>query len=336
MSVDLTTTYLGMRLAHPIVPSASPITGKLDVLRRLQDAGASAVVLPSLFEEQITHEEQEMQRLAEFAAESFAEATFGYFPEMQDYNTGPGSYLKLVEDAKAALDIPVIASLNGSSVSGWLRYAQRIQEAGADALELNVYFVPEDPSASGADVEERYLDLVRACRASVTIPMAVKVGPYFSSVASMVRKIAGAGANGLVLFNRYLMPDVDLDSLTVTPALKLSDPSELRLPLRWIALLRGKVPVSLALSSGVHSASDALKAILTGADVTMMTSSLLRHGPEYVTIVLDGVRSWLEEHEYVSVEQAKGSLSEEAAPNPEAFSRANYMKALVSYTGPAI
>lgn len=336
MSVDLTTTYLGMRLAHPIVPSASPITGKLDVLRRLQDAGASAVVLPSLFEEQITYEEQEMQRLAEFAAESFAEATFGYFPEMQDYNTGPGSYLKLIEDAKAALDIPVIASLNGSSVSGWLKYAKKIEEAGADALELNVYFVPDDPSASGAEVEERYLDLVRACRQSVAIPMAVKVGPYFSSVANMVGRIANAGANGLVLFNRYLMPDMDLESLTVTPALKLSDPSELRLPLRWIALLRGKVPVSLALSSGVHSAADALKAILAGADVAMMTSSLLRHGPEYVTTVLDGVRSWLDEHEYLSVEQAKGSLSEEAAPNPEAFSRANYMKALVSYTGPAV
>lgn len=336
MSVDLTTTYLGMRLAHPIVPSASPITGKLDVLRRLQDAGASAVVLPSLFEEQITYEEQEMQRLAEFAAESFAEATFGYFPEMQDYNTGPGSYLKLIEDAKATLDIPVIASLNGSSVSGWLKYAKKIEEAGADALELNVYFVPDDPSASGAEVEERYLNLVRACRQSVAIPMAVKVGPYFSSVANMVGRIANAGANGLVLFNRYLMPDMDLESLTVTPALKLSDPSELRLPLRWIALLRGKVPVSLALSSGVHSAADALKAILAGADVAMMTSSLLRHGPEYVTTVLDGVRSWLDEHEYLSVEQAKGSLSEEAAPNPEAFSRANYMKALVSYTGPAV
>jgi dihydroorotate dehydrogenase (fumarate) len=336
MSVDLSTSYLGMRLAHPIVPSASPITGKLDVLKRLQDAGAPAVVLPSLFEEQITHDEEEMQRLAEFASESFAEATFGYFPEMQDYNTGPTSYLKLIEDAKSALDIPVIASLNGSSVSGWLTYAKRIEEAGADALELNVYFVPADPAVTGADVEERYLELVRACRESVTIPMAVKVGPYFSSVVNMVTRIAAAGANGLVLFNRYLMPDVDLETLTVTPALKLSDPSELRLPLRWIALLRGKVPTSLALSSGVHSAADAIKAVLTGADVAMMTSALLRHGPEYVTTVLDGFRTWLEEHEYLSVEQAKGSLSEEAAPDPEAFSRSNYMKALVSYTGTAV
>ncbi len=333
MSVDLTTTYLGLKLAHPIVPSASTITGKLDVLKRLQDAGAPAVVLPSLFEEQITYEEQEMQRLAEFAAESFAEATFGYFPEMKDYNTGPGSYLKLIQDAKNALGIPVIASLNGSSVSGWLSYAKKMEDAGADALELNIYIVPSDPNATGEQVEERYLNLIRTCRESVSIPVAVKIGPYFSSVANMVGKISGAGANGVILFNRYLMPDIDLESLTVTPALKLSDPSELRLPLRWIALLRGKVPISLALSSGVHSASDAVKAILTGADVAMTTSALLRHGPEYLATLIDGFSNWLEEHEYISVEQAKGSLSEEAAPDPEAFSRANYMKALISYTG---
>jgi dihydroorotate dehydrogenase (fumarate) len=333
MSVDLTTTYLGMKLAHPIVPSASPITGKLDVLKRLRDAGAPAIVLPSLFEEQITHEEEEMQRLAEFKAESSGEATFGYFPEMQDYNTGPGSYLKLIEDAKAALDIPIIASLNGSSVSGWLQYAKRIQEAGADALELNVYYVPADPNETGAAVEDRYLSLVRACRESIAIPMAVKIGPYFSSVVNMASKIVAAGANGLVLFNRFLMPDIDLERLEVAPALKLSDPSELRLPLRWIALMRGKVPASLALSSGVHSSMDAVKAVLTGADVAMTTSALLRHGPEYLTTILEGFRAWLEENEYLSVEQATGSLSEEAAPNPEAFSRANYMKALVSYTG---
>jgi len=333
MSVDLTTTYLGLKLAHPIVPSASTITGKLDVLKRLQDAGAPAVVLPSLFEEQITYEEQEMQRLAEFAAESSAEATFGYFPEMKDYNTGPGSYLKLIQDAKNALGIPVIASLNGSSVSGWLSYAKKMEDAGADALELNIYIVPSDPNATGEQVEERYLNLIRTCRESVSIPVAVKIGPYFSSVANMVGKISGAGANGVILFNRYLMPDIDLESLTVTPALKLSDPSELRLPLRWIALLRGKVPISLALSSGVHSASDAVKAILTGADVAMTTSALLRHGPEYLATLIDGFSNWLEEHEYISVEQAKGSLSEEAAPDPEAFSRANYMKALISYTG---
>ncbi|MFZ0492824.1 MAG: dihydroorotate dehydrogenase-like protein, partial [Acidimicrobiia bacterium] len=220
MSVDLTTTYLGMKLAHPIVPSASPITGKLDVLKRLQDAGAPAVVLPSLFEEQITYEESEMQRLAEFAAESFGEATSGYFPEMQDYNTGPGRYLKLIEDAKATLGIPVIANLNGSSVSGWIDYAKRIQDAGADALELNVYYVPANPNESGAEVEERYLSLVRACTESITIPAAVKIGPYFSSVVNMVSRIVAAGANGVVLFNRYLMPDIDLENLEITPALK--------------------------------------------------------------------------------------------------------------------
>ena len=313
MSVDLSTTYLGLKLAHPIVPSASPITGKLDVLKRLQDAGAPAVVLPSLFEEQIKHEESEIWRLAEFGAESFAEATSGYFPALQDYNTGPGKYLKLIETAKTKLDIPLIASLNGS--------------------ELNVYIVPADPSETGAAVEERYLSLISVCRESLEIPMAIKIGPYFSSVANMVMKIIDAGANGVVLFNRFLMPDFDLETLTVTPALKLSDPSELRLPLRWIALLRGKVQASLALSSGVHSASDAIKALLAGADVTMMTSALLKHGPEYIETVLEGFRTWLEDNEYLSVEQAKGSLSEEAAPDPEAFSRSNYMKALVSYTG---
>jgi dihydroorotate dehydrogenase (fumarate) len=336
MSVDLSTTYLGLKLAHPIVPSASPITGKLDVLKRLQDAGAPAVVLPSLFEEQIKHEESEIWRLAEFGAESFAEATSGYFPALQDYNTGPGKYLKLIETAKTKLDIPLIASLNGSSVSGWVSYAKRIEEAGADALELNVYIVPADPSETGAAVEERYLSLISACRESLEIPIAIKIGPYFSSVANMVMKIIDTGANGVVLFNRFLMPDFDLETLTVTPALKLSDPSELRLPLRWIALLRGKVQASLALSSGVHSASDAIKALLAGADVTMMTSALLKHGPEYIGTVLEGFRTWLEDNEYLSVEQAKGSLSEDAAPDPEAFSRSNYMKALVSYTGPAV
>lgn len=336
MTMDLRTSYLGLELAHPIVPSASPATGKLDSLKRLEAAGASAVVLPSLFEEQIKHEEAEIQRLAEFAAESFAEATFGYFPEMTDYNTGPGPYLKLVQDAKATLEIPVIASLNGSSAGGWIAYAKKIQDAGADALELNIYFVPGDPTEVGTAVEQRYLDLIQQCRESVTIPIAVKIGPYFSSVANMVSRIVDAGADGLVLFNRYMMPDVDLESLTVAPALKLSDPSELRLPLRWIALLHGKVNASLALSSGVHSAKDALKGLLAGADVTMMTSALLLHGPEFLTTVLDGVTSWLEDHEYVSVAQAKGSLSEQAAPDPDAFSRSNYMKALISYTGPAV
>lgn len=336
MSVDLSTSYLGLDLAHPIVPSASPMTGKLENLQRLEAAGASAVVLPSLFEEQIEHEEAEIQRLAEFASESFAEATFGYFPSLDDYNTGPDSYLNLVRDAKAALNIPVIASLNGSSAGGWVAYAKKIQAAGADALELNIYFVPGDPAQSGSVVEQRYLELIEQCQTSVSIPVAVKIGPYFSSVGNMATRIVDAGAAGLVLFNRYLMPDVDLEELTVTPALKLSEPSELRLSLRWIALLHGKVNASLALSSGVHSAQDALKGLLAGADVTMSTSALLRHGPEYLTTVLDEFKGWLDEHEYVSVEQAKGSLSEGAAPDPEAFSRSNYMKTLISYTGPAV
>ncbi len=336
MSVDLGTTYLGLRLAHPIVPSASPLAGDLDGLRALEAAGAPAVVLPSLFEEQIEHEEMEIQRLMEFGADSTGEATFGYFPEMVDYNTGPGAYLKLIEDAAGTLDIPVIASLNGRTSGGWTSYAKRMQDAGASALELNIYFVPSDPGQAGQEVEQQYLDLVTQVAESVDIPVTAKIGPYFSAMANMGVRLVEAGAAGLVIFNRYLMPDIDLDKLEVVPKLELSTPSELRLPLRWVAILRDAVDASLALTSGVHTAEDAIKAILVGSDAVMPASALLRNGPSYLGTLLDGVRSWLEEHEYASVEQAKGSLSRGAAPTPEAFERSNYMQALVSYTGPAV
>lgn len=336
MSVDLTTRYLGLDLANPIVPSASPLTAELDNLKRLESVGAPAVVLPSLFEEQIVHEEQEMQDLAEFGAESFGEATFGYFPEMQDYNTGPRSYLKLIEGAANALTIPVIASLNGATTGGWTSYAKKMEDAGATALELNIYIVPADPTETTASVEQRYLDLIAEIRAGCSLPLAVKIGPYFTAVGNMVRRIGEAGANGVVMFNRYLMPDIDLDALAVKPTLNLSTPPELRLPLRWIALLRDQVDLSLALSSGVHSAADAVKGILAGADVTMVTSALLQRGPDYLKSMLDAFTAWFDEREYDSVEQAKGSMSREAAPDPDEYERSNYMQALISFTGPAV
>jgi len=335
MSVDLGTTYLGLKLANPVVVSASPLSERLDVLKRLEDAGAAAAVLPSLFQEQIEHDELETHKLHAFGTESFAEA-LDYFPELDDYNTGPDRYLELIASAKKNVSIPIIASLNGSSRGGWERFARLIEQAGADALELNVYFVPTDPGVDGAAVEAQYLDLIGAVRASVSLPLAVKIGPYFSSLPHMARRMIEAGANGLVLFNRYLQPDLDPESLTVTPDLVLSTPHELRLPLRWAAILRGRVQASLAVTSGVHSARDVVKALLVGADVTMMASALLQKGPDHVRQVLAELRNWLAEFEYSSVEQMKGSMSQVNSPDPSAFERANYMKALISYTGPDV
>ncbi len=333
MSVDLRTHYLGMELANPLVPSASTLSSRTDTLRRLEGAGAAAIVLYSLFEEQIEHEEMQVHGLLEMSAESNPEAR-SYFPELEDYNTGADAYLRHLEATKAELQIPVIGSLNGISVGGWTKYAKRIQDAGADALELNIYFVAADPDLTSADVEQRYLDLLAAVRESVSIPLAVKVGPYFSSMANMARRLVQAGADGLVLFNRFLQPDLDLDTLKVDPTLHLSTPEELRLPLRWIAILRGRVDASLAATTGIHRAKDALKMLLVGADVTMMASALYRNGPEHLKATLDGVREWLEEHEYESVEQMKGSVSQIACEDPVAFERSNYMHALVNYISP--
>lgn len=333
MSVDLSTRYLGLELANPLVPSASPLSSRIDTLRRLEDAGAAAIVMQSLFEEQIEHEELQLHGVLEWAAESFPEA-LTFFPELEDYNTGPDSYLRHLELTKKEIRIPVIGSLNGSSIGGWVKYARRIEDAGADALELNVYFVAADPAMTGEEVEQRYVDLVAEVRSSVRIPLAVKIGPYFSSVGNLARRLSHAGADGLVLFNRFLQPDIDLDALRVDPTLRLSNPDEIRLALRWIALLRGKVNCSLAATTGVHSAADALKLLLAGADVTMMASALIRHGPEYLGTVLEGVRTWLEEHEYASVEQMKGSMSQEKCEDPVAFERSNYMQALVTYISP--
>jgi dihydroorotate dehydrogenase (fumarate) len=335
MGVDLRTRYLGLELKNPLVVSACPLSGKVEMLRRLEEAGAAAAVLPSLFEEQIVHEQMEAYEYYEDPANSFGEA-LSYFPEVEDYNSGPDPYLRLIEEARKAVSMPIIGSLNGTSRGGWVRYAKLIQEAGADALELNVYFVAIDPHQSAADVEARYLDLVEAVRESISIPLAVKIGPYFSSLPNMAWRLMGSGADGLVLFNRFLQPDIDLETMAVTPNLVLSTSEELRLPLRWIAILRGFTDLSLAATTGVHAAEDVLKLLLAGADVTMIASALLKHGPGHLTTLLEGVRSWLEEKEYTSVEQMKGSLSQKNSPNPEAFERANYIKTLTSFIGGAI
>lgn len=331
MTVDLTTRYLGLALKHPIVASASPLTGSIDSLKRLEDAGVSAVVLPSLFEEQIEHEEMATHNLMLYGSELSPEAR-GFFPEQQQYGTGTDRYLALIAEAKKALGVPVIASLNGHTPGGWTRIAQQFEAAGADAVELNVYFLATALEDGSAAVEARYIDLVKSVASQVRIPVAVKVAPYFSAMANMASRLADAGADGLVLFNRFLQPDIELDELAVAPHLVLSTSDELRLALRWIAILRGRVDASLAATGGVHTPQDVLKSLLAGADCVMLASSLLQKGPAHVGALVRGVSAWLEEREYESVDQMKGSLSQMACPDPEAFERANYMKALKSYT----
>lgn len=335
MKPDLATKYLGFELASPIVASASPMTGDLATLARLQEAGAGAVVLPSLFEEQIEQEELAFSRLHELGTETFAEA-LDYLPELDSYNTGPERYLRAVEEATAELSIPVIASLNGASQGGWVRYAKLIEEAGADALELNVHQVPTDPRTSGAEVEAAALDLVARVRAAIGIPLAVKVAHRFSAFAHFGLQLVESGADGLVLFNRFLRPDLDLDEMRLVPSLALSVPQEMRRPLLWIGILREHTEASLAASTGVHSPDDALKLLLVGADVVMTTSALLRHGPEYVRTLIDGVSTWMEEREYASVAQMKGSMCRAHCPDPSAYERANYMKTLASWAAEPI
>lgn len=331
MNVDLRTRYLGLDLQHPIVASASPLTGSVDSLKRLQAAGAAAVVLPSLFEEQIEHEEMATHNLMLAGAELSPEA-HGFFPEMQHYRTGPDQYLKLIGDAKKALTVPVIASLNGYTPGGWTGIARQFEDAGADAIELNVYFLATSVDDSSAAVEQRYVDLVGSVTQQVKIPVAVKVAPYFSAMANMALRLSKAGAAGLVLFNRFLQPDIALDDLEVTPHLVLSTSDELRLALRWIAILRGRVDASLAATGGAHTPDDVVKLLLAGADCVMLASSLLSRGPGHIATLVQGVRAWMDEREYSSVAQMKGSLSQQSCPDPDAFERANYMKALQSYS----
>jgi len=335
MTINLSTKYLGLNLKNPLVIAACPLTGKIEWLKRLEAAGAAAAVLPSLFEEQIEHDEMEMTKAREFGTESFAEA-LTYFPEPQEYRSGPEEYLELIGQAKKAVKIPIIASLNGTSKGGWVRYAKTMQDAGADALELNVYYIATDVDMTGREVESRYLDLVAAVKESVSIPLAVKVGPYFSAMANMAKRLAEAGADGLVLFNRFLQPDINLETLETTPKLVLSDPYELLAPLRWVAILHGRVNASLAITSGVHDGAAMIKALLAGADVGMIASAVYHKGFKRVEEILHGLTEWMEEKEYDSVEQLKGSMSQENCPDPEAFARGNYMKTLISYSGKPI
>lgn len=333
MTVDLRTRYLGIELRNPIVPSASPIGQRIETLRAVQDAGAAAIVLPSLFEEQIEHEELQVHGVLEAFTESYPEA-LTYLPDIGDYNTGVEPYIKHVEDAKRDLEIPVIASLNGIGLGNWVSYAKRMQEAGADAVELNVYFIAADPDQTGDEVEERYVKLVEAVRGEITIPLAVKIGPFFSSVGHMAHRLVAAGADGLVLFNRFMQPDIDLETLRVDPTLHLSSSDELLLPLRWIGILHGRVHASLAATTGIHTADDAVKMLLVGADVVMLASALLRQGPRHIETVLDGITSWLADRGYESIEQLRGSMSQANVPNPVAFARANYAQLVTSFVSP--
>ncbi|MDW8053507.1 MAG: dihydroorotate dehydrogenase-like protein [Anaerolineae bacterium] len=328
--VDLSTTYLGLQLAHPIVPSAGPLTSRLDRIKRLEDAGAPAVVLVSLFEEQIEHESLLLDHYLSYGAETYAEA-LSYFPDLGSYNLGPEEYLKLIQRAKAETSIPIIASLNGVSSGGWTEYARQIEQAGADALELNIYYVAADIHVTGAEVEQRYIDVLKQVRQVVSIPLAVKVGPFFSAMANMAKRLVEAGANGLVLFNRFYQPDFDIEALEVVPHLVLSTSDELRLPLRWIAILYGRVKAALALSTGVHTHEDVIKGIMAGASVTMLTSELLRHGPGRISQLVRDLSEWMEQHEYGAVAQMRGCLSQRSVANPDAFERANYAKVLQSW-----
>ncbi|MEN6449174.1 MAG: dihydroorotate dehydrogenase-like protein [Thermoguttaceae bacterium] len=330
--IDLSTTYLGMKLASPLMISACPMSADVYQLKRLEEAGAGAAVLPSLFEEQIEHEGDELSRVYDFHTDSFAES-LTYFPEQSVYHTGPGDYLETIDAAKRAVKFPIIASLNGTSRGGWIRYAKMMQEAGADAVELNIYFVAADVNTTGQDVETRYLNLVSAVKQSISIPLAVKVGPYFSNMANMGVRLAEAGADGLVLFNRFFQPDIDLETMTARPQLHLSEPSELMVPLRWIGILYGRMKASLAATGGIHDSTGLIKAMLTGADVGMVASILYQKGVAEVGYILDGLRAWMQENEYESVEQMKGSMSLENSPEPEAYQRSNYMKTLTSYVG---
>jgi dihydroorotate dehydrogenase (fumarate) len=328
---DLETTYLGLRLRSPLVASASPLTGRLSSLLALERAGAAAVVLPSLFEEEVEDESMRLHERLEAGANSFPEAG-DFFPPMEYEGIGPQKHVKLVASAKDLLKVPVIASINGITPGGWVQYAQLMAEAGADAIELNLYSVAADPWRSATSVESGYLEVVRLVRGAVEVPLAVKLSPFLSATAHFARRVVEAGADGLVLFNRFYQPDIDLDTLDVLPRVELSDPRELRLPLRWLAILRPQLPsTSLAATTGVHSGHDAAKALLVGADVAMMTSALLRHGPAHLARVETELVGWLAERDYASVTQLRGSISHRAATDPTGFERANYLRTLASY-----
>lgn len=328
--MDLTTTYMGLQLKNPIVPSASPMSKDLGTIKRMEDAGASAIVMYSLFEEQITHEQRELDHFLMQGAESYQEA-MSYFPATEDFNLGPDEYLEHIRQAKEQTAIPIIGSLNGVSAGGWLEYAKKIEQAGADGLELNVYYIPTNKTYTAQEIERIYIDDLTRVKQAVSIPVAMKLSPYFSAMANMAARLDEAGADALVLFNRFYQPDFDLEALEVLPTVNLSHSGEGRLPLRWIAILHGNVKASLAATTGIHSAQDVLKMMMAGADVAMMCSALLQHGPQHIAAVLADLQRWMEEKDYVSIAQMKGSMSQRSVAEPAAFERANYMKALNSW-----
>jgi dihydroorotate dehydrogenase (fumarate) len=328
--MDLTTKYLGLDLKNPIIAGASPLSNNIDTVKILEDKGAAAVVMYSLFEEQINHEAQELDTFLTQGTESFAEA-ISYFPEPDQFHSlGGEDYLNKIAKLKKAVDIPIIASLNGVSAGGWMKYAKQMQEAGADALELNIYYIPTDTFLTGAEVEKIYLDDLKTVRSHIDIPVAIKLSPYFSSFANMAVKLDDAGANGLVLFNRFYQPDINLDTLEVTLDLQFSSSYELRIPLRWLAILYGKVKASLAATTGIHEGTDVLKAVMAGADAVQLASVLLKQGVKHVEVILNDMKKWMQEKEYESIEQMKGSMSYKSVAEPAAYTRANYMKTLQS------
>ena len=321
--MDLSTTYLGFKLPHPLMPGASPLTGDLDMVKRLEDAGAAALVMNSLFEEQIVLEELAARDAMDTPADSFAEA-LSYFPKVEEYRLGPDEYLRQIRKVKETVSCPVIASLNGVTTGGWLQYARQITEAGADALELNVYYLATSPTETAQALEDRTIEMVKSVKQATHIPVAVKLSPFYSSLPSLAARLAEAGVQGLVLFNRFYQPDIDVNELEVTRTLELSDSRDLLLRLRWLAILSGKIDVSLAASGGVHTAVDAVKAVMTGAHGVQVVSALLNNGPETLKTLREGMARWLEEHKYASLEQMRGSMNLSRSPDPSAYERANY------------
>jgi dihydroorotate dehydrogenase (fumarate) len=328
--MDLTTTYLGLKLKNPLVASASPLSEKVETVKKLEEAGISAIVMYSLFEEQIIHESMELDHYLDYGTNSYAEA-LTYLPNIGRYSIGPNKYIDHLKQVKQSVGIPVIGSLNGVSAGSWVEYARKIEGAGADALELNIYYLPFETNLTSEDLENTYVNFVSKVRSKITIPLAVKIGPYFTGMGNVCTKLVEAGADGLVLFNRFYQPDFDLEELETCPNLVLSNSDELRLPLRWIALLYGRVKTDFALTTGIHSAEDVLKAMMAGARVAMVASALLKHGPEWASGVLTDLENWMKSHDYKSIQQMQGSMSEQATHNPHALRRSNYMKVLNSY-----
>jgi dihydroorotate dehydrogenase (fumarate) len=326
---DLSTRYLGLTLRTPLVPSASPLSQEIASIRRLEDAGASAIVLYSLFEEQLRQESLELDHHLSAGTESFAES-LTFFPQASEFRLGPEGYLEHIRKTKEAVDIPVIASLNGATVGGWAKFAKQIEQAGADALECNIYYIPTDPNLKAAEIEQTYIDIVWAVKSAISIPVAIKISPFFTNIANIAKRLDDAGADGLVLFNRFYQPDIDLEELEIRPNVLLSTPQALRLPLTWIGILYGRLKASLAATGGVHNPEDAIKLLMVGANVTMLCSSLLRNGINQLRQLEHGIVEWMEQHEYESVKQLQGSMSQLRCPDPSAFERAQYMRAVKS------